>query len=233
MITLKQGCKRYGRTVALDHVDVTIGEGKIVGLLGVNGAGKSTLLQCIAGLRRLDSGELLVDGSKPSAEVRARLAYLPDSDTYYSWMKLQDAMDYTRDLFADWDSRKAAHLLDYFRLQPDMRLSAMSKGMRAKAKLLLALSRRARYVLLDEPLSGIDVLARESLIQGLVEDFAEEGQTILMTTHEVKEIEMILDEVLFLRNGRIVLEGSLEQLKLSRKQSLVEMMKELYADEYV
>ncbi|HEX7056546.1 MAG TPA: ABC transporter ATP-binding protein [Bacilli bacterium] len=233
MIEIRQAVKKFGKIYALNNATCTIERGRIVGVLGINGAGKSTMLKAIAGLIRLHSGEVQIDGDRPSIATRKKIAYLPEIDVHYSWMTVGDAMAYFQDFYGDWDESKANHLLDYFQLNARSEISRMSKGTRAKTKLLLALSRKCEYLLLDEPLSGIDVLSRENLLNGLVADFAEEGQTIVITTHEVKEVEAILDDVLFIRDGEIVLKGNLDELKQSRKQSLIDMMKELYVHETV
>ncbi|BCJ87573.1 ABC transporter ATP-binding protein [Effusibacillus dendaii] len=228
MITIDQGSKRFGSIQALDGLSLQVEEGRITGLLGLNGSGKSTTLKVIAGLLHLDQGEIRIDGEPPSISSKQKIAYLPEIDVLYPWMTVSDAVTYMKDFYADWDDQKAARLVEYFQLSPARKIRDLSKGSRAKVKLLLALSRRAKYLLLDEPLSGIDVLAREDLIQALVDDFLEEGQSILITTHEVKEVEPILDDVLFIRAGKIALQGNLEQLKAAKNLSLVEIMKEVF-----
>lgn len=227
MIEIKGACKSFGRTTAMQDITFSAEPGKIIGLLGINGAGKSTTLKVIAGLMHLDSGEVLIDGESPSINTKMKIAYLPEIDILYPWMTIQDAINFTKDFYSDWDDKKAETLLNYFNLSPDMQIKKISKGMRAKVKLTLALSRRAKYLLLDEPLSGIDVLSREDLLKALVEDFLEEEQTIIITTHEVKEVENILDEIILIQNGEILLKGNLEELKLNKNMSLVDIMREV------
>ncbi|MEK8128421.1 ABC transporter ATP-binding protein [Paenibacillus filicis] len=228
MITVKDAVKSFGKKKALDGVSFTAADGQIIGLLGTNGAGKSTMLQSIAGLLQLDAGTITLDGKTHSLSTRAMTAFLPDVDVWYSWMKLSDAMSYMRDIYWDWDDAKARHLLEYFELTKGTFIRDASKGTRAKMKLLLALSRQARYLLLDEPFSGIDPFARQQIAQAIVSDFLEEQQTILITTHEVSEVEVILDEVLFIHEGKLLLTGNVESLKQEKNKSLMDILKEVY-----
>ena len=228
MIKVNRAVKTYGSKKALDELTFEVNEGQIVGLLGTNGAGKSTALKAMAGLLQLDQGEITIDGLSPSLSARGMLTYLPDVDVWYPWMNLSDAMRFMKDVYWDWDVAKAGHLLDFLELKADTVMQQASKGTRAKVKLLLALSRQAKYVLMDEPFSGIDPFARKLIAQAIVEDFMEEGQTIVITTHEVTEVEMMLDEILFIHEGKLLLEGNVEQLKQERSMSLMELLKEVY-----
>ncbi|UVI27574.1 ABC transporter ATP-binding protein [Paenibacillus spongiae] len=227
MIQVERAVKTFGRKKALDDISLNIEEGRIIGLLGTNGAGKSTLLKAIAGLHRLDRGEIRIDGKSPGLAARGMLTYLPDIDVWYPWMKLGDAMRYMRDIHWDWDDDKALHLLDYFGLKEHMGIREASRGIRAKMKLLLALSLQAKYLLLDEPLSGIDPFARAQIAHAIVDDFLYEGQTILISTHEIAEIELLLDDIVFIHEGKLVLEGHVETLKQIHKMSLMDILKEV------
>ncbi|WP_282938536.1 ABC transporter ATP-binding protein [Paenibacillus sp. RC67] len=228
MIRVAHAVKTFGNKKALNDISFTAGEGQIVGMLGTNGAGKSTALKAIAGLTRLDSGQITIDSKSPCLETRGMLTYLPDVDVWYPWMTLSDAMGFMKDMYWDWDDQKARHLLDFFELTTAASIRQASKGTRAKMKLLLALSRQAKYLLMDEPFSGIDPFARQQIAQAIVEDFMEEGQTILITTHELSEVEVMLDEVLFMHEGSLLLTGHVETLKQERNQSLMEILKEVY-----
>ncbi|TMV45246.1 ABC transporter ATP-binding protein [Paenibacillus mesophilus] len=228
MIKVNRAVKTYGGKKALDKLSFVAKEGQIVGLLGTNGAGKSTALKAMAGLLRLNSGEITIDGMPPSLSARGMLTYLPDVDVWYPWMKLSDAMRFMKDVYWDWDEAKAGHLLDFLELQAHTVMQQASKGTRAKMKLLLALSRQAKYVLMDEPFSGIDPFARKLIAQAIVEDFMEEGQTIVIATQEVSEVEMMLDEIRFIHEGKLLLEGNVESLKQERNMPLLDILKEVY-----
>ncbi|GAA3405886.1 ABC transporter ATP-binding protein [Paenibacillus hodogayensis] len=228
MIIMDRAVKTFDKQKALDDLSFAVKEGCIVGIFGTNGAGKSTALKAIAGLLRLDRGDITIDGKRPGLATRGLVTYLPDTDVWYPWMKLSDAMRYMKDIYWDWDEGKAASLLDFFGLQKQAVMQDASKGTRAKMKLLLALSRQAKYLLLDEPFAGIDPFAREQIAQAIVEDFMDEGQTILVTTHEVLEVETMLDDIMFIHEGKLLLQGHVETLKQERHMSLMDLLKEAH-----
>jgi ABC-2 type transport system ATP-binding protein len=227
MIEFKNISKSFGSTVALDDVSLVFPRGKIIGLFGPNGAGKSTSIKLIMGLNRPDRGEVRVDGENPQNK-KQDLAYLPEIDHLYPWMNIAQAADFTRTFYADWDETKYRELIKFLNLQEDMKISKISKGQRAKTKLLLTVSRRAPYLLMDEPLSGIDILTREEIINTLIRDYREGEQTIIISTHEIAEVESLVDEVIFLDRGQIKLSGNAEDLRVKRNMSLVELMKEAF-----
>ncbi|HZK43897.1 MAG TPA: ABC transporter ATP-binding protein [Syntrophomonadaceae bacterium] len=227
MIEFKNVSKQYGRTIALDNFSTNFGKGKIFGLFGPNGAGKSTSMKMMAGLSRPDKGLVLVDGQSPQ-KTKHKIAYLPEIDYLYSWMNIKQAADFVKTFYGDWDEDKYQGLLGFLRLDEKMNIGKISKGQRAKAKLLLTVSRGAPYLLLDEPLSGIDILTREEIINTLISDFREGEQTIIISTHEIAEIESLVDEVTFISAGQVKLTGNAEDLRAERGQSLVELMKELF-----
>ena len=227
MIEFKNISKRFGSTMALDDVSLVFPRGKIIGLFGPNGAGKSTSIKLIMGLNRPDRGEVRVDGENPQNK-KQDLAYLPEIDHLYPWMNIAQAADFTRTFYADWDETKYRELIKFLNLQEDMKISKISKGQRAKTKLLLTVSRRAPYLLMDEPLSGIDILTREEIINTLIRDYREGEQTIIISTHEIAEVESLVDEVIFLDRGQIKLSGNAEDLRVKRNMSLVELMKEAF-----
>ena len=227
MIEFKNVSKSFGSTVALNDVSLVFPRGKIIGLFGPNGAGKSTSIKLIMGLNRPDRGEVRVDGENPQNK-KQDMAYLPEIDHLYPWMNIAQAADFTRTFYADWDEGKYRELIKFLNLQEDMKISKISKGQRAKTKLLLTVSRRAPYLLMDEPLSGIDILTREEIINTLIRDYREGEQTIIISTHEIAEVESLVDEVIFLGRGQIKLSGNAEDLRVKRNMSLVELMKEAF-----
>ena len=227
MIEFKNVSKSFGSTVALDDVSLVFPRGKIIGLFGPNGAGKSTSIKLIMGLNRPDRGEIRVDGENPQKK-KQDVAYLPEIDHLYPWMNIAQAADFTRTFYADWDEAKYQELIKFLNLQEDMKISKISKGQRAKTKLLLTVSRRAPYLLMDEPLSGIDILTREEIINTLIRDYREGEQTIIISTHEIAEVESLVDEAIFLDRGQVKLSGNAEDLRVARNMSLVELMKEAF-----
>jgi ABC-2 type transport system ATP-binding protein len=227
MIEFKDVSKKFGSTIALNDVSLVFPRGKIIGLFGPNGAGKSTSIKLIMGLNRPDRGEVRVDGEKPQNK-KQDMAYLPEIDHLYPWMNIAQAADFTRTFYADWDEAKYRELIKFLNLQEDMKIAKISKGQRAKTKLLLTVSRRAPYLLMDEPLSGIDILTREEIINTLIRDYREGEQTIIISTHEIAEVESLVDEVIFLDKGKVKLSGNAEDLRVERNMSLVELMKEAF-----
>lgn len=227
MIEFKGVSKSFGRTRALDTVDITFATGRITGLFGPNGAGKSTSLKLITGLNRPDQGEVMLDGRSPM-DSKVDIAYLPEIDHLYPWMTIRQAASFVSDFYGDWDQDRYKDLLGFLGLDEEMKIGKISKGQRAKTKLLLCTARRSRYLLLDEPLSGIDILTREQIIQTLIRDFREGEQSIIISTHEIAEIEGLVDEVIFLDRGRVRLQGDAEELREERGMSLVDIMKEAF-----
>ena len=230
MIEFKQVSKHFGRTTALDNLSISFGNGRIIGLFGPNGAGKSTSMKMIAGLSRPDKGQVIVDEQNPQY-TKHKIAYLAEIDYLYSWMTIGQAADFVKAFYGDWDEDKYKELLGFLRLDENMKIGKISKGQRAKTKLLLTVSRRAPYLLLDEPLSGIDILTREEIINTLIRDYREGEQTIIISTHEIAEIECLVEEVIFLSSGQVKLRGNAEELRMQKGKSLVELMKVLFKNE--
>lgn len=220
--------KRFGRLRAVDELSCTIREGVIFGLLGPNGSGKSTMLKLIAGLYRPDSGRVTIDGEEPSPKTKAKVAYLPEIDYLYGWMSVRQTLAYVSAFYADWDHDRAEALLRFMGLDPDQRVSRLSKGMRARLKIAVAMSRSASLVLLDEPLSGIDPTSRSRVLQAIVSEFRAERQTLVMSTHDVVESEALFDEVLFLKEGRVALTGDADRLREERGKSIQELFEEVF-----
>lgn len=227
MIEFKEVTKSFGPVLALDRLSITIPKGRIVGLFGPNGAGKSTALKLAMGLNRPDQGLVTVDGCEPTA-YKEHMAFLPEVDHLYSWMTLKQAAGFMRSFYSDWDEQKYHELLGFLNISEDMKLSKISKGQRAKCKLLLVVARQAPYLLLDEPLSGIDIFTRDQIIQTLIRDFREGEQTIIISTHEIHEVESLVDDVIFLDKGQVRLAGEAEELRNEHGMSVVDIIKEVF-----
>lgn len=226
MIEFRQVSKYFGTVCALDNFQAQLASGRVIGLFGPNGAGKSTTLKMIAGLNRPNRGEVLVDGLNPWM-TRERVAYLPEVDHWYPWMTVGKAAEFISTFYSDWDQAKYQDLLHYLNLNEAMKIGKISKGQRAKVKLLLTLARQSSYLLLDEPLSGIDLLTREEIINSVIRDYRQGKQTVIISTHEIGEVEGLVDEVIFIQHGKMVLSGNAEELREQKNMSLVEIMKEV------
>ena len=226
-VILDNVVKRFPLTKALDGVNLAIDPGKVVGLLGHNGSGKTTMLKIIAGLRRPTSGRVEVLGMAPGVETKKRVAFLSEVNTYYDWMTVDGLLNFVKSFHPDLCLEKAAELKEFMKLKGAAKIGALSKGQQARLKLVVGLSRQADLMLLDEPLAGIDPPSRAKILHALVGELRQEGQTVIISTHEVKEAEPIFDHVVFLREGRNVLEGDAETLRAETGHSMEELFGEV------
>ena len=220
-------CKSYFNKRALQGVNLTIPQGKIVGLLGPNGSGKTTFLKIAAGVLHPSSGQILIDGQKPGIYTKSIVSYLPDTEYFFKWMKIKDAVHYFKDFYADFDEVKASELLEFMKLDVNSSIKSLSKGMKEKLKLTLVLSRKAKLYILDEPLGGVDPTAREKILDAIINNFSE-NSSMIITTHLVNDIERIFDDVAFINDGEIVLQGNAEELRLSKNKSIDELYREVF-----
>ncbi|SEM72366.1 ABC transporter ATP-binding protein [Paenibacillus sp. OV219] len=228
IIELKDVHKRYLLKQALSGIDLQINTGSIVGLLGPNGSGKSTLLKMIAGLIYPTSGSILVNGRKPDVRNKQHVAYLPEIDYLYGWMTVKETLHFISGFYADWQADKAADMVLAMELDEKQKVRYLSKGMRARLKLVAALCRKVPLVLLDEPFSGIDPPSRAKIIQSIISEFQAGEQTILLSTHSVKESEPMFDDVIFLQNGRVTIHDSAENLRSTYGCSLENLWEKVY-----
>jgi len=206
--------KRYGKTVALDHTRFDVHAGRIVGLIGPNGAGKTTALKAILGLTDFE-GELSVLGLDPRKERPAlmqQVCFIADVATLPRWITVSQAIDFVAGIHPRFDRAKCMRFLARTKLQPNQRVRQMSKGMIVQLHLALVMAIDARLLVLDEPTLGLDILYRKQFYQSLLEDYFDENKTILVTTHQVEEIEHILTDLMFIRDGKIVLDTPMDAL---------------------
>ncbi|MBU3216759.1 ABC transporter ATP-binding protein [Clostridium estertheticum] len=227
ILEAKEIRKSYLNKKALRGVNLNIPLGKIVGLLGPNGSGKTTFLKIAAGILHQSKGEILIDGHIPGVHTKSIVSYLPDNEYLLKWMKVKDAVKYFKDFYSDFDEIKADELLVFMNLDKNDNVKSLSKGMKEKLKLSLVLSRKAKLYILDEPLGGVDPTAREKILNAIVNNFSKDSSMII-TTHLVNDIERIFDDVAFISEGEIVLEGNAEELRMSRKMSIDELYREVF-----
>jgi ABC-2 type transport system ATP-binding protein len=221
--------KKYPKADALKGVSLSLPQGEIWGLLGPNGSGKSTLLKCVVGLVTPDGGDITISGQPPSRETKAQVAFVPEVENLYRWMTIRQAIDFTATFYEDWEHERVEELLNFMRLDPTKKISSLSKGMRARLKLILALSRRAPLILLDEPFSGIDPASRDRIVEGIVRQFKSEEQTMIISTHAVGDTEQLFDAVVFLDEGTVSLQGNAEDLRRQYGRSINDLFKEVFA----
>lgn len=229
MLECKDLVKTYRNKAAVDHLSLQVKPGRIYALLGPNGSGKTTFMKMAAGLVKSNSGELLFEGQPIGVYSKAHTAYMPTEAYFYPYMTGADAGKYYQDFFEDFDPDKYARLLETMNLDPKQKVSKMSSGMMAKLKIALNLSRNARLIMLDEPLNGIDIIARDKIVDTIIDAFSPE-KTIILSSHLVDELEKIIDHAIFIKDGQMVLAGDAEMLRMERGKSIVELYKEIYAE---
>ena len=227
MIEVKNVKKKYKKVKALDDVSFSIEEGKITCILGINGMGKSTILKAIAGLVKPDSGEILIDGEKFSQQTYNKLAFVPDIDIHFNHLNIKETFEFMKLFYKNWDEKRAYEMLEMFSLTDDQMISRLSKGNKARVKIIIGFAQRAKYTLLDEPFSGIDIFKREEFIKAIL-TFMEDDESIVITTHEIDEIEQIVDEVIILNNGKVADIFHAEEVRQNEGKSIVDKMREVY-----
>lgn len=212
LVECKRVTKKYGMKVALDDVNLTIEKGKIIGLLGPNGSGKTTLIKLLNDLLVPNSGEILIQGNHPGVETKKIISYLPER-TYLNFnMRIKEVIQYFKDFYDDFREEVAYELLKKLGINPNDQLKTLSKGMKEKVQLILVMSRKAQLYILDEPIGGVDPAARDYILDTILKNFNEDA-SILISTHLISDIEKILDEVIFIKDGKIVLHESCDQLR--------------------
>jgi ABC-2 type transport system ATP-binding protein len=219
--------KTYITKKALKSVNYSLEEGKVLGLLGPNGSGKTTLIKIAAGILRQSSGDIFIDDHKPGVYTKSIVSYLPDKNYLYKWMKIKDAVDFFKDFYSNFDEKKAYELLEFMKLDKDSKITSLSKGMMEKLNLTLVLSRNARLYILDEPIAGVDPVAREKILDAIINNYNEKSSMII-TTHLVRDIERVFDDVAFIREGEIILSGNAEDLRIERGKSIDELFREVF-----
>ena len=219
--------RSFGRNLALSGLDLKLAPGHIVGLLGPNGSGKTTLMKLACGLIKPTAGQILVLGQTPGPETNSRVAYLPDTSFLNDNMRVRDIVEMYADFYADFDREAAFSLIRDLNVNENARLSTLSKGTREKVQLVLVMSRRARLYLLDEPIGGVDPAAREYIINTIIGNYQPES-TVLISTHLIYDVEPVLDQALFLKEGRIVMEGGVDELRENSGKSLDALFREVF-----
>lgn len=227
LITINNLTKKYGKTIAINDLTISLGSGKIVGLLGPNGSGKTTLIKILNGLLKDYKGEILIDDKKIGKETKKIISYLPDIDYIPNWMKANNVINMFIDMYQDFDVKKCYTILDRLNIVPTMKVSEMSKGTKEKLQLALVMSRKAKIYILDEPIGGVDPAARDLIMQVILDNYDPES-LILFSTHLISDIEKIFDEVIFIKEGELVLYQESEKLRQDRHKSVDEVFREVF-----
>lgn len=219
--------KRYGKFTALDELDVCIRPGRITGLLGPNGSGKTTFIKLACGLLTPAAGTLTICGSPVGVETKQRVAYLPDKNYLNDSQKISQVVDYFNDFYDNFDRKKAEEMLKRLDINPSFRLKTLSKGTKEKVQLILIMSRNADLYLLDEPIGGVDPAARDYILSTILSNYNEQG-AILISTHLISDIEAVLDDVIFLRDGKLALSSSVDEIREKEGKSVDALFREVF-----
>lgn len=219
--------KDFDNKKVLKDINLNIGPGKIIGLLGKNGMGKTTLIKLINDLLTPTSGEVLVDGKKVGIESKKKISYLPERVFLNTQMKVEEILNYYNDFYDDFDIKKAKKLLKDLDLDLHQNLTKMSKGMQEKVCLVLVMSRKAELYILDEPLGGVDPATRDYILDTILNNFAENA-SVIISTHLISDIEKILDEVIFIDKGKIILHEDVDKLRAKEDASIDEIFRRMF-----
>lgn len=227
VLEIKNVHKKYLSHSVLEGVGFSIPRGKIVGLLGPNGCGKTTILKLISGLLQLDEGEIRINGICPGQQTKSTISYLPERSYLNDWMKISDILNLFSDFYADFDRERAEQMLIDLKISKEEKLKTMSKGTKEKVQLILVMSRRASLYLLDEPIGGVDPATREYILHTILKNF-DENSSILITTHLIQDVETIFDQVLFLNQGKIVIDGEVDEIREKYGKSIDGLFREVF-----
>ena len=225
LIKIQDLNKKYGKKQVLKDVNLTLHGGQIVGLLGPNGSGKTTLIKVLNGLLKEYDGDVQIDQQAIGIHSKKIISYLPDEPYFENWMTTSDALNLFVDMYDDFDLNKALSLMERMDIEKKVKIKELSKGMKEKFQLILVMSRKAKIYILDEPLGGIDPAARELILDTILNNYAEDA-LVLLSTHLIADIEKIFNEVIFIKNGEIILHENSEDLRMKRQASINDIFKE-------
>jgi len=225
MIEFHHVTKRFLTQKALDDVTMTLPSGKIIGIVGENGSGKSTTLKLMSGLIRPTKGTVKIHNRLVDRRICRMVSYLSELDAYYPFYTVGETIDFYHSQFSDFDKRKAHEILQFMKLDRNKKVKNLSKGNRGRLKIALTLARDVPVILMDEPLSGLDPMVRDSIVKGLISFIDLEKQTVIITTHEIQEIEPLLDMVVLIKDGRVRSMQDVEELKSNENIGIVDWMK--------
>lgn len=227
MIEIKEITKKFGRRKVLDGVSFTANKGEITCLIGINGVGKTTILNAIMALTPINSGQILINGEEINKNSYEKVTFIPDAITMPAQMRISQAMEFMNDFYDCWNQERATELMNFFKLNEKDRISALSKGNTAKVNLLLGLAMDVDYVLMDEPFSGIDIFSREQIADVFTSHLIED-RGVIITTHEINDIEHLIDKVVLLDNGVVLKSFNAEEVRENEGKSVVDVMREVF-----
>lgn len=219
--------KKYGNFFALSDLNLSLERGQIIGILGPNGSGKTTLIKLITGLLVPTDGHVMIDGLAPCPDTKRIVSYLPDQDFLNEHMRVSEVLTYYRDFYDNFSMERASRMLDSLEIDRRSRLQSLSKGTKEKVQLVLVMSRDADLYILDEPIGGVDPAARDYILRTMLANY-NENATLLISTHLISDIENVLDRVLFLKNGHLELNATVDQIRTEYGKSVDTMFREVF-----
>lgn len=226
ILEAKNLTKNYGSTIGLSNFTISLEGGKVIGILGSNGSGKTTLIKMIAGILQPTAGTITVNGLPIGTETKKIISYLPERTYLNSWMRIRDIIDYFEDFYSDFDRTTALRMLSALGVNENAKLKTLSKGTREKVQLVLVMSRKAKVYLLDEPIAGVDPVAREFILETSLANRAPDS-TILISTHLIADVEKVLDRFIFIRDGKLLMTEDVEKVQEEGK-TVDEFFREVY-----
>lgn len=233
MLTCRELTKQYSGCRAVDGINLELEEGKIYALLGPNGSGKSTLMKMIVGIIKPTSGTIELDGVGISTATKSMITYMPTENYFYPYMKIKDIEAFFKDFYSDFDENVFNKMIQTMELAGFQdKVKNMSTGMLAKLKVAVAMSRNSKYILLDEPLNGIDIIARDHVIHAIT-GYLNSGKSIIVSSHLVDELDQVVDAAVFMKNGRIVMAGDITDIReRNDNMTLTDLYKKIYGGGY-
>ena len=220
-------CKSYGKKQALNNLNLSLTKGKIIGLLGPNGSGKTTFIKILNGLLTPTSGKAVINGKNIGIESKKIVSYLPDCVSLPEWMKINELVNFYKNFYEDFNSEKAYIMLENLKIDPDDKFKTLSKGNKEKVQLILVMSREAKLYLLDEPMGGVDPATRDYILNTIISNYSE-NSTVIISTHLIADVEKILDEVLFINNGEIVIQDTVDNIRDNQGKSIDTLFREVF-----
>ena len=227
ILTCRDLSKRFGKVQALDSVNLDVEPGRVVGLLGPNGSGKTTLIKLANGLLTPTGGEILIAGEEPGVDTKAIVSYLSDKEYLPEWMSAKQLMDFFQDFYEDFDRDRAQEMLQRLGIEESQRIKQMSKGTREKVQLIMVMSRRAKLYLLDEPIGGVDPATRDYILDTIICTYHPEA-AVIISTHLISDVEQVLDDVIFINQGRVVLQSSVDEIREEKGMSVDQYFREVF-----
>jgi len=227
ILECKSLTKMYSNVTALKDINLTLGRGRIVGLLGPNGSGKTTLIKLINGLLVPNSGTITINGHQPGIESKRIVSYLPERTYLPEWMRVDDTIEFFSDFYQDFDKKKAYEMLERLHLNSKAKLKSLSKGTKEKVQLILVMSREADLYCLDEPIGGVDPAARDYILNTIITNY-NENATVIISTHLIADIEKVLDEVIFIKDGLLNMHASVDDIRSKEGKSIDSLFREVF-----